>query len=225
MVVGERTGEEGSELFGAVCPSSRGVARVYLTARGVRGHTGTGAVPGDLIDRFIEARQVLGSVFERYLTLVSDDGWVSSARFPFISIGEPFVYNISAGEGLLGIELRPIPEDDVQTCVGEVARLCTGLGFEVTVEVMEAGPQCPPDNPHLARLIAAVETVSGEPAPISKKKPGSSARFAPGGNAVVWGQSGHGPHSREEWHYLPSIGPYLDVLDEFAQRSLAEGAD
>jgi len=79
---------------------------------------------------------------------------------------------------------------------------------------------CPPDNPHLCLLIAAVERVSGEPARIAKKKPGTSARFAPGGNAVVWGQSGHGPHARDEWHYLPSIAPYLDMLDELARISL-----
>ncbi len=102
--------------------------------------------------------------------------------------------------------------------MAEVKSLCGELGLEASVEVMEAGVCCPPENPYLAQLVAAVESVSGGEAMIGKKKPGSSARFAPGGNQVVWGQTGIGPHSREERHFIPSIEPYLQVLDEFAKR-------
>jgi hypothetical protein len=34
---------------------------------------------------------------------------------------------------------------------------------------------------------------------------------------VVWGQSGIGPHARDERHYIPSILPYYQALDRFAQ--------
>jgi acetylornithine deacetylase/succinyl-diaminopimelate desuccinylase-like protein len=119
---------------------------------------------------------------------------------------------------VLGVEVRPIPGDDLQGLVQEIEGFCRELDLEVTIDVMEAGVSCPPDNTHLAELSAAVATVSGEPAVIGKKKPGSSARFAPGGNQVVWGQTGIGPHSREERHYIPSIEPYMQVLDEFARR-------
>jgi succinyl-diaminopimelate desuccinylase len=218
MVVGERTGEQGDELFGKVCTSSRGVARLTVTAQGPRGHTGTGTIPADLVDRLIEARSVLATIFGRYLTLSSSDGWETSARFPFLNVGTPGVYNITAGEGVLGVELRTIPEDDAQACVAELREVCSSLGLKVSLEVMEAGVICPADNPHLLRLLESVERVSGRPAAIGKKKPGSSARFAPGGNAVVWGETGYGPHSPKEWHYIPSIEPYLRVLDEFARR-------
>jgi acetylornithine deacetylase/succinyl-diaminopimelate desuccinylase-like protein len=167
-------------------------------------------------------RSVLGSSFNRHLTLASLNGWESSARFPYLNVGESGVYNITAGHGVLGIEVRPIPGDDVEALVAEVESLCGELGLEVSVEVMEAGVSCPPENPHLAKLVAAVESVSGAEAIIGKKKPGSSARFAPGGNQVVWGQTGIGPHSREERHYIPSIEPYLQVLDEFA-KSVKQG--
>ena len=120
---------------------------------------------------------------------------------------------------MLGVEVRPIPGDDLDGLLAEVRNLCRELGLEVSIDVMEAGVSCPPDNPHLAQLVAAVASVSGAPAVIGRKKPGSSARFAPGGNQVVWGQTGIGPHSREERHYIPSIEPYLQVLDEFARRS------
>lgn len=218
MLVGERTGEEGSELFGQVCTASRGIIRMRIVVRGRRGHTGTSAVPGDLLDRLIELRQVLGGLLARHLTLSSTDGWESAARFPFLNVGEAGVYNITAGEGLLGVEIRPIPEDDVFGLVDQIRSVTEELGAELEVEIMENGVRCPPDNPWLGHLLAAVEEVSGSPTVIGRKKPGSSARFAPGGNQVVWGQTGIGPHSRDERHYIPSIAPYLQVLDALAKR-------
>jgi len=222
MLVGERTGEMGDELYGTVCPENRGVARLRFTVKGKKGHTGTGAVPVDLLDRLIELKTVLVSVFHRHLSLSSLDGWESAARFPFLNVGDDGVYNITAGEGVLGLEIRPIPSDDLEAMIREISDLCRELDIELDLEVMEAGVACPPDNPHLIRLIESVETVSGRPAVVGKKKPGSSARFAPGGNAVVWGQTGIGPHSKEERHFIPSIEPYLAVLDEFARRSTLE---
>lgn len=217
MIVGERTGEEGEELYGTVCTENRGILRMQIRARGVSGHTGTSGSPADLLDSLIEARSALLSAFKRHLTLSSTDGWETTARFPFLNVGEPEVYNITASIGVLGIEIRPIPEDDLGSLVDEAERLCTQLGLEAAVELQEAGVSCPPGNPYLAHLVRAVEGVSGSPAELGKKKPGSSARFAPGGNQVVWGQSGIGPHSREERHFLPSIEPYMRVLDEFAK--------
>lgn len=218
LVVGERTGEQGDELYGAVCTENRGILRMHIRARGVSGHTGTAGSPADLLDSLVEVRTVLRSAFKRHLTLSSMDGWETTARFPFLNVGEPGVYNITAAEGVLGIEIRPIPGDNLGSFVAEARKLCNELGLEAVVELQEAGVRCPRDNSQLARLLEAVEEVSGCPATVGKKKPGSSARFAPGGNQVVWGQSGIGPHSREERHFLPSIEPYLRVLDEFARR-------
>ena len=144
--------------------------------------------------------------------------WESTARFPFLQVGTSGVYNITASEGVLGIEVRPIPDDDVRAMVDEARTICRELGNEVEVETMEAGVVCPPDNPHLATLLRSVEAVAGRPMPTGRKKPASSARFAPGGNAVVWGQSGIGPHAADERHFIPSIEPYLRILDEFAGR-------
>jgi len=218
MIVGERTGEQGQELFGSICTESRGILRMEITARGACGHTGTGGGPRDLLDSLIEVRTVLGSSFNRHLTLSSMNGWETSARFPYLNVGETGLYNITAGHGVLGVEVRPIPGDDLEALVREIETLCRELGLGFRVDVKEAGVTCPLDNPHLAQLVAAVESVSCAAAVIGKKKPGSSARFAPGGNQVVWGQTGIGPHSREERHFIPSIEPYMRVLDEFASR-------
>ena len=70
----------------------------------------------------------------------------------------------------------------------------------------------------LFRSIEAVQQVSGHDPKIGRKLPGTSARFAPGGQAVVWGQSGIGPHAKNEQHFIPSIEPYYLSLNEFAKR-------
>jgi len=216
MMVGERTGERGDEPFGEVCTSNRGVVRVRFEARGERTHTGFADVPADLLDRLIAARGRLDGVLAEHLTLAGEGGWQSTARFPFLTVGEAGVYNITAGEGVLGLEVRPIPEDDAATLVAALAEAGRELGLEISADVVEGGVACPPGNPHLARLLAAVERTSGAPARVGRKLAGTSARFAPGGHAVVWGQSGIGPHTRHERHFIPSIEPYLRVLDAFA---------
>ncbi len=218
MIVGERTGEQGQERIGKVCPQSRGIVRWRMIARGRRGHTGVAGARGDLLDGLIAARQALGALCARHLTLASPDGWQSSARFPFLNVGEPGVYNISAGQGELGLEIRPIPGEDLDAVLRGGRKICGDLDLELKVEVMEPGVVCPQDSRWLALLLEAVESATGEPAVLGRKLPGSSARFAPGGRQVVWGQSGVGPHSAEERHYLPSIEPYLEILDAFADR-------
>jgi acetylornithine deacetylase/succinyl-diaminopimelate desuccinylase-like protein len=85
------------------------------------------------------------------------------------------------------------------------------------MNVMENGVACSPDGPALLALIDAVRMTSGAEPRLGKKLPGTSARFAPGGEAVVWGQSGLGPHAKDERHYIPSIEPYYRSLNELAK--------
>ena len=217
FIAGERTGEKGDELFGEVCAENRGVMRFDVIARGAKGHSGV-AGTGDLSEKLIAARSALNEIFAKHLTLKSSDGWQSQAKFPFISVGTPGVYNVTAGEGILGVEIRPIPQDDVQGLRLNVESYCAENGLEVSFSVMENGVACDPNNPALKALIEAVKQASGGTEPkIGKKLPGTSARFAPGGQAVVWGQSGIGPHAKNEAHFIPSIEPYYRSLNELAK--------
>ncbi len=217
FIAGERTGEKGTELFGEICVENRGVMRLELIARGVKAHSGV-AGTGDLSDRLINARAALNEIFAKHLTLNATDGWQSQSKFPFISVGTPGVYNTTAAEGVLGVEIRPIPQDDIVKLRKEVEAWCAKNQLEVHFSVMENGVACSPDNPALQRLIKAVATVSGNQPILGKKLPGTSARFAPDGQAVVWGQSGIGPHAKNEAHYIPSIQPYYDSLNELAKQ-------
>jgi len=217
FIAGERTGEKGVELFGEICVENRGVMRFDVIARGAKGHSGI-AGTGDLSERLINARTALNEIFARHLTLKAADGWQSQAKFPFISVGTPGVYNVTAAEGILGVEIRPIPQDDTSALRQEVEAYCAENGLEAKFSVMENGVACDPNNPALKALIEAVKQASGgEEARIGRKLPGTSARFAPGGQAVVWGQTGIGPHAKDERHYIPSIEPYYRSLNELAK--------
>jgi succinyl-diaminopimelate desuccinylase len=217
LIAGERTGEKGSELFGEICVENRGVMRFDVIARGTKGHSGV-AGTGDLSEKLITARSTLNEIFAKHLTLKAADGWQSQAKFPFINVGMPGIYNITAGEGILGVEIRPIPQDDLEGLRSEVEKYCEKNGLELCVNVMENGVACDPNNPALKALIEAVRQASGGEEPrLGKKLPGTSARFAPGGQAVVWGETGIGPHAKDERHYIPSIEPYYKSLSVLAK--------
>jgi succinyl-diaminopimelate desuccinylase len=216
FIAGERTGEKGNELFGEICVENRGVMRFDVIARGMKGHSGV-AGTGDLSEKLIAARSALNDVFAEHLTLKSFDGWQSQAKFPFINVGTPGVYNVTAGEGILGVEIRPIPQDDVESLKSKVEEYCAENGLELCMNVMENGVACDPNNPALKVLIQSIRVASDSEPKIGKKLPGTSARFAPGGQAVVWGQSGLGPHAKDERHYIPSIEPYYRSLIELAK--------
>ncbi len=217
FIAGERTGEKGNELFGEICVENRGVMRFDVIARGAKGHSGV-AGTGDLSEKLINARTALNEIFAKHLTLKSADGWQSQAKFPFINVGTAGVYNVTAAEGILGVEIRPIPQDDVEGLKSNVEAYCVENNLEAKFSVMENGVACDKNNPALIALIEAVKQASGGNDPrIGRKLPGTSARFAPGGQAVVWGQSGLGPHAKDERHYIPSIEPYYRSLNELAK--------
>jgi len=217
FIAGERTGEKGNELFGDICVENRGVMRFDVIARGAKAHSGV-AGTGDLSEKLINARTVLNEIFAKHLTLKAADGWLSQAKFPFINVGTVGVYNVTAAEGILGVEIRPIPQDDTSALRKEVEAFCSENNLEAKFSVMENGVACDTNNPALKALIEAVKQASGgQEARIGRKLPGTSARFAPGGQAVVWGQSGLGPHAKDERHYIPSIEPYYKSLNELAK--------
>ncbi len=212
LVAGERTGEKGDELWGEICIQNRGVMRFEVIAHGHRAHTALAAGSADLTERLFHAKNELQKAMERLLTLSSPDKWQSQARFPFVSIGTPGVYNITASHGILGIEVRTIPQDDARQLVSELRKVCEELDMDLRVSVNEPGIACDPENPVLLSLVDAVRQASEKEPVISRKLPGTSARFAPGGQGVVWGQSGLAPHGKDEKHYVPSILPFYQAL-------------
>jgi succinyl-diaminopimelate desuccinylase len=218
LIAGERTGEKGRELMGEVCIENRGVMRFEVVAHGARAHSALSGASADLGERLLQARMALVALFEKALTLKAADGWQSQYRFPFVNVGLPGVYNITADHGVLGVEVRSIPQDNLEALAAQVDEYCVGAGLKLRVTVQESGIACDPRNPHLLKLIEAVSEAGGEPARVARKLPGTSARFAPGGQGVVWGQTGVGPHAKDERHFVPSIDGYYRALAAFGKR-------
>jgi acetylornithine deacetylase/succinyl-diaminopimelate desuccinylase-like protein len=218
FIAGERTGEKGNELWGEICIQNRGIMRFDVIARGQRGHSGVTSVQADMTELLFNARIAISKIFEKYLTLKSKDGWQSQARNPFVQIGSPGVYNITADYGRLGYEVRPIPQDNVDRLRKEIQAYAEANNLELQVSVMENGIACDPKNRYLLKLIEAVQNISGQEPVIGRKLPGTSARFAPYGQGVVWGQSGIGPHAKGERHFIPSILPYYQALLSFGEK-------
>jgi acetylornithine deacetylase/succinyl-diaminopimelate desuccinylase-like protein len=187
FIAGERTGEKGTELWGEVCTQNRGVLRFELIAHGTRGHSGL-AGGTDLTERLLSAREALRELFAKHLTLKAADGWQSLARFAYIQVGTPGIYNITPDRGSLGVEIRAIPQDDVSKMRAGIEALAAELQLEFLPSAWEPGVACDPGNPYLKALLAGI-TAAGGDVRIGRKGAGTSARFAPGGQAVVWGQT------------------------------------
>jgi len=222
FIAGERTGEKGNELMGEVCIENRGILRLEIVARGAKGHTGVAGANADLSQQLVHARTALGEIFERGLTLKGEKGWQSQYRFPFISVGQPGVYNITADRGVLGVEIRSIPQDDIKELNEQARFYCERNGLELNVVVNEGGIACDPSNPYLLKLLDAVRQTFKQEPNVGKKLPGTSARFAPRGQGVVWGQTGLGPHAKDERHYIPSIEGYYQALNAYGRLLIAD---
>lgn len=222
FIAGERTGEKGDELLGEICTSNRGIMRFDIIARGTRAHTSQTSVgsqvKADLPAKLFDFRQKMIELLQRSLILSDPDRWNSQFQIPFVRIGEEGLYNVSPEFAIMGVEVRPIPEENVDELVKNLEELCRQNDLEFHLKVCEKGIRCSPENPYLRIFIEAYQDVAKEPPRIGKKLPATSARFAPAGQGVVWGQSGIDPHGYNEKHYIPSIKPYYDVLSTFARR-------
>ena len=152
LIAGERTGEHGDELWGEICTQNRGVMRFQVVARGQRGHSGVASsssapAAADLTEKLLLARAAITGMFGRHLTLSSPDSWQSQAKFPFIQIGTQGVYNVTADAGYLGVEVRPIPQDNLSALLVDLRGYCESQELEFLLESMEEGLFAPPTNP------------------------------------------------------------------------------
>lgn len=224
LIAGERTGERGDERWGEICTQNRGVMRFDVLLRGRRGHSGLVGSQMDLMERLFAARNTIQEIMRKFLTLSGNEGWVSQVNFPFMQVGTPGIYNITADCAILGVEVRPVPQDNLKPLLAELQEFCESQSLELSISVMENGIACDPENPFLQALMGAVQRVGGERPRLGRKMPATSARFAPQGQGVVWGQSGMAPHGRDERHYIPSILPYYQALNEFGKILLAQDA-
>lgn len=123
----------------------------------------------------------------------------------------------SIAKPVFGFDVREIPEhtSEINIWIDETRASLAAIGFDFVAVNEGDGWVCPEENDHLARLRAAYEEVIGSPSPALGKLHGNDGRFFEG-KAIVFGQTGISPHGPKEAHYIPSILPYLQILDRFA---------
>ncbi len=217
-IAGERTEETGTRAYGGVCTHSRGASRLRFEAQGQRDHSGIAKSP-DLVTQLVAAYQTTQAYARRHFTLEDPaTGWVTQVRFPFFLVGEEGLYNITAARGVLGVEVRSIPEDDMAPFVQDLQAYAAEAHLALILESVTDGVAVDPANPYFQALLEALTEAWGQPPTRCRKRPASSLRYAPRDRGVVWGQSGWGPHRADERHYIPSIRPYYDALDAYARR-------
>ncbi len=220
FIAGERTEETGTQPYGAVCTESRGAVRITFRLQGRRGHSGLSRAHQDLTQRLFHLQQAIQNLAQDMLTLDTEKGWYSQIRFPFVSVGEPGLFNITPSEGVMGLEIRPIPQDPLEDFLQALEHLAREHRVDIQVDSPAPGTQCDPENPYFQALVQALEDAWGHSPGLCKKLPASSVRFVPQGRSVIWGQSGLAPHAADERHYIPSILPYYQGLQAYARHLL-----
>ena len=222
LIAGERTGERGDELLGEICTKNRGVIRFEIIAQGEKFHSGLNLSgikqkSTSLLDHLLDAKSEITNIAGLYLTLTSPQGWQSQISFPYLNVGDAGIYNVTPSSGVLGVEIRPIPENETSKLINHIEEYCVQKNLVLKLYVHEDGVECDRANNYLQKLALAFKQVSGLEPKVGAKLAGTSARFAPDGQGVVWGQSGIGPHAKDERHFIPSILPYYNVLDRYVE--------
>jgi len=220
MIAGERTGERGDELVGEVCLENRGLLRAELRARATRTHSAT-QLGSDIMMQLVEARARLQEAARTHLKLEAPTAWRSQIAFPYLVSGERGVFNVTADQAALGIEVRSLPDDSLGKLVDFLKYLAHAEGLELELDSCEEGISCDPANRFAQHLLQAVRETCGRDPILGRKLHATSARFAPNGQGIVWGQSGLAPHAAGERHYIPSILPYFRALSRFGELAAA----
>ena len=214
LVAGERTGE-GDKLMGLFETRNRGLIRIHCEASGEAGHTAMLTKEPALFRMLKFIRQIEGVVKP------SDESWKSVLQVSYFHAGEPENFNTSATRAVAGIEIRAIPEDDSEAMMSAIQASGQELGISLELLNHEPGVTADPKSEEVLRMVRAAADIAGvDPKTLmgTGKLPGTQARFAPKGcHAMVWGQAGVGPHSKNEAHYIPSIWPFYEVPLKLAE--------
>lgn len=209
MIVGERTGIADSK-YGKVELKNRGLVRLHVEAMAKAEHT------ADVKGRTaLDSLLALKDYFEKQVPR-RKGSWRNGLIVSYMHAGRKTDFNTTPIIAECGIELRPIPETDIRPALKKVIKKARQMNLSVELLNSENGVKTPASDPRVKKLLALIaQTYKKKNAElIGKGKPhGTQARFCPGGTAqVIFGQSGEGPHTDHERHYIPSIIPYYNVL-------------
>ncbi len=210
-IIGERTGE-GAMKIGKIEFKNRGLIRIHLTTRGKQEHSAQSVEPL-VVDRMIEVRNYLQKLFYKSKRKT----WKTTFSIPYFFAGELANFNTTPDIVKAGLEIRPIPEDDFEKITTHLEKKLKALQIEFRYINKEPGRVTDLKHPMMQNLLNAIINLYGGKKQdyLGNGKPhATQARFlkVP---CVIFGQSGIGPHSENEAHFIPSIMPYYIIFKTF----------
>ena len=170
----------------------RGLIRLHVEARGEAGHTALAetTVTSRILALYRELSDALAP---------SEQRWKTTLQLSYISAGIQQNFNIAAREASAGIEIRPAFDEHTDAVRRIVRESAPTWGLDVKYVNNESAVSVDPADPRVRRIVEAASAATGVDAEAligAGKLPATQARFAPAGcAAIVWGQSGVGPHA------------------------------
>jgi len=218
MIVGERTGD-GKQKIGKIEVKNRGIIRISAYAKSESCHTAE-VKSLTSIDKILSIKNIIDSFIPK-----RENEWKTTFTMPYILSGEKENFNTAPAEAFAGFEIRPIPEDNMNTLIDYLIQKAKELNVDFKFINNERGIETNTNNALIIKLLNIIIDKYGHDRDfyIGKGKPhATQARFVPNGCiAIVFGQAGIGPHSAYEAHYIPSIMPYYNILIEFIGKYFA----
>ncbi len=189
---------------------AKGMLQLTITQQGNPAH---GSRPWDGFNPIVPMAEGVLKVLERYPTPEAPI-WRTTVTPAVFQSGD--AHNRVPIDASLVLDIRRVPEEDpeeildfVQECFPQAEIDSSRRGSPLNTRQ---------NDPQVARLVQALEAVTGQPAEFAEEHFGSDARYysEAGMAAVCFGPHGAGLHSHEEWVGIDSLVTYYEVLKQLA---------
>jgi succinyl-diaminopimelate desuccinylase len=191
---------------------AKGMLQLTITQQGNPAH---GSRPWDGFNPIMPMAEGVLKVLERY-PIPESAVWRTTVTPAVFESGDAL--NRVPVDARVALDIRRVPEEDpeeildfVQSCFPQAEIDSSRRGSPLNTEQ---------SDPEVAKLVEALEAVTGQPAEFAEEHFGSDARYysEAGMAAVCFGPHGAGLHSHEEWISIDSLVTYYDVLKQLAAK-------
>jgi succinyl-diaminopimelate desuccinylase len=189
-----------------ICNRAKGIIWATVTQRGNPAH---GSRPWDGDNPLVPIAAGVARLLERY-PIPDRAVWRTTITPSALHSGD--AHNRVPVDAQLKLDIRRVPEEDQAALVGLLHDTFPNaqIGFSHCGSVLQTAA----DDPHVLRLVRAIERVTGATPAFYGEHFGSDARFYSevGTPAVCFGPVGAGLHSHDEWVDLASLETFYHVL-------------
>ncbi|HEU4914242.1 MAG TPA: M20 family metallopeptidase [Candidatus Saccharimonadales bacterium] len=201
---------------GKICNESRGICWLEVDFAGQAAHS---AYPWNGTNAILKAQAFTQKLLEAYPVPPSDT-WTTTVNIASLETTNS-TFNRVPDAAKLKLDIRYVAEDPVFASEQTMLAFMQGLDPSAKITVVEFEPShfADPGNRLLKQLAASLSKETGQPTEFIKKHGASDVRYYSDHNmtAVVYGLSGSGLHSDEEYVLLSSVKTYRNTLNAFLE--------